>query len=57
MNTVQLLKKLTSAVGVSGAENSVCSVLRDILSDSTMLNVNLDKVFIFYLMRILMKSG
>ena len=33
MNTVQLLKKLTSAVGVSGAENSVCSVLRDILSD------------------------
>lgn len=33
MDTVKLLKKLTSAVGVSGAENNICFVLSEILSD------------------------
>lgn len=32
MNTVELLKKLTSSVGVSGAENNVVDLLCDILS-------------------------
>lgn len=32
MDTLELLKKLTSAVGVSGAENDVVKLLKDILS-------------------------
>lgn len=33
MNTIELLKKLTSAIGVSGAENNIVDILCDILKE------------------------
>ena len=40
MDTLDLLKSLTSAVGVSGKENNVCSLLCNILKEYGEVNVD-----------------
>lgn len=62
-NTVELLKKLTSTVGVSGEEENIVTLLKDILKKYG--NVSVDSMnnvyctfgqgYHFYLMLILMR--